>query len=176
MMRIIEDLRTQREGILGLGFWALLVYRFGHARFRIDNRWLRLPWTVVYVVLSKFVEIFCGITLGSTARIGRRLEIEHHGCIVVHGSARIGDDCLIRHGVTIGNAGARDPLGAPVLGNRVDVGAGAKILGRIVVGDGAVIGANAVVVRDVPPGAVVGGVPARIIRSRAMGTSGDPAE
>jgi serine O-acetyltransferase len=163
---VIEDLKSQREGLLGLGFWALLVYRFGHARFVIRNRYLRLPWTVAYIVLNKFVEVTCGIVIGSTTRIGRRLCIEHHGGIVVHGSAVIGDDCMLRHGVTIGNAGRVDPLGAPTIGNRVEIGAGAKILGRISIGDDAIVGANAVVTRDVPAGAIVGGVPARIIRMR----------
>lgn len=166
-MRIVEDLRAQREGVLGLGFWALLVYRFGHARFVIGNKLLRLPWTIVYVVLGKLVEIFCGITIGSTARIGRRLSIEHHGGIVIHGAATLGDDVLIRHGVTVGNAGAADPFGAPHIGNRVEIGAGAKILGRITIGDDARVGANAVVIKDVPAGAVVGGVPARILKMRS---------
>lgn len=163
---ILEDLKTQREGLLALGFWALIVFRFGHARYRIRNKWLRAPWTVIYLMLSKVVEIFCGIVIGSTAVIGRRLSIEHHGCIVVHGATRIGDDCLIRHGVTTGNAGAHDPLGAPQIGDRVEIGAGAKLLGRITIGDDAIIGANAVVVRDVPARTVVGGVPARVIRVR----------
>jgi serine O-acetyltransferase len=164
MRPLLEDLRCQREGLLSLGYWALLVYRFGHARLAIPNRWLRLPLTVLYVPLAKLAEIICGITIGSSAKIGRRLEIEHHGCIVIHGASTIGDDCLIRHGVTIGNAGTRDPFGAPTLGNRVDIGAGAKILGRISIGDDVVIGANAVVVRDVPANVVVGGIPARILR------------
>ena len=163
MIRVVEDLRTQREGLLGLGFWALLVYRFGHARFVIPSRILRLPWTIVYVVLHKLVEIFCGITIGSTALIGRRFEIEHHGCIVIHGAAQIGDDCLIRHGVTIGNSGAQDPLGAPRLGNGVQIGAGAKLIGRITIGNNVIIGANAVVVHNVPDDVIVAGVPAVII-------------
>src|SRR5580700_9587136 len=79
MLIIIEDLRAQREGLLGLGYWALLVYRFGHARRIVKNRLLRLPWTVAYLVLNKLIEIFCGITIGADARIGRRLCIEHHG-------------------------------------------------------------------------------------------------
>jgi serine O-acetyltransferase len=158
---ILEDLKCQREGLLGLGFWALLVYRFGHARFAIKNRILRAPWTIVYMILNKLTEILCGICIGSAATIGRRLTIEHHGCIVIHGAAVIGDDCLIRHGVTLGNTGCDDPLGAPRIGARVQIGAGAKILGRVNVGDDVIIGANAVVVDDVPPGAAVGGVPAR---------------
>jgi serine O-acetyltransferase len=165
MNKLIEDLKTQREGLLGLGFWALLVYRFGHARFRIKNRVLRAPWTLVYVIFNKFTEIVCGITIGSRAVIGRRLCIEHHGCIVVHGETVIGDDCVIRHGVTLGNSGESDLLGAPRLGNRVQMGAGAKIIGRITIGDNVIIGANAVVVADVPSNCVVGGVPAKIIKT-----------
>ena len=164
---VAEDLKAQREGLLGLGFWALLVYRFGRARFVIKNRYVRLPWTLVYILLNKLVEILCGICIGSTAIIGRRLSIEHHGGIVIHGAAVVGDDCMIRHGVTIGNTGRLDPTGAPTIGNRVEIGAGAKILGRVAIGDDVIVGANAVVTHDVPAGAVVGGVPARIISMRS---------
>lgn len=166
-MNVLEDLRSQREGLLGIGFWALLVYRFGHARFAIRNKVLRAPWTIVYIILNKLAEIFCGIVIGATATIGRRLCIEHHGCIVIHGNAVIGDDCLIRHGVTIGNSGRDDPFGAPTIGDRVELGAGAKVLGRIRIGNDVIVGANAVVVSDVPDFAVVVGVPARVIRIRA---------
>jgi serine O-acetyltransferase len=165
-MLIVEDLKAQREGLLGLGYWALLVYRFGHARFVIRNKYIRAPWTIAYMILNKLAEIFCGICIGGDARIGRRLVIEHHGCIVIHGATVMGDDCLIRHGVTLGNTGADDPLGAPIIGNRVHFGAGAKVLGRVRVGNDVIIGANAVVTRDVPDNAVVGGVPARVIKIR----------
>jgi len=161
---LLEDLKAQREGLLGFGFWALLVYRFGHARYRVKNRLLRAPWTIVYKILEKLTELMFGITIHSKATIGRRFSIEHHGCIVIHGATVIGDDCLIRHGVTLGNSGYDDPLGAPKLGNRVQVGAGAKILGRIDIGDDVVIGANAVVVHGVADRAVVGGVPARSLK------------
>jgi serine O-acetyltransferase len=164
--KLLEDLKTQREGLLGLGFWALLVYRFGHARFIIKNKIIRAPWTIIYIILHKLIEIICGITIGSTAVIGRRLCIEHHGGIVIHGATIIGDDCLIRHGVTLGNTGYNDPFGAPKVGDRVQMGAGAKILGRVNVGNDAIIGANAVVTHDVPEHAVVGGVPARMLSSR----------
>jgi serine O-acetyltransferase len=176
MNTLLEDLRAQREGLLGLGFWALLVYRFGHARFIIENKIIRAPWTIVYVILHKLTEIFCGISIGSTAVIGRRLSIEHHGCIVIHGNSVIGDDCLIRHGVTLGNTGFDDPFGAPKLGNRVQIGAGAKILGRITVGDDAIIGANAVVIGDVPDGAAVGGVPARMLSARGKAVAVEKAD
>lgn len=161
---VLEDLKTQREGLLSLGFWALFIYRFGHARFRIKNKILRAPWTIVYIIINKLVEIVCGITIGASASIGRRFTIEHHGCIVIHGATVIGNDCLIRHGVTLGNTGYDDPLGAPTVGDRVQMGAGAKILGRISVGNDVIIGANAVVTRNVPDGIAVGGVPARPLR------------
>ena len=130
------------------------------------NKIVRAPWTIAYIVLNKLAEVFCGICIGATATIGRRLCIEHHGCIVIHGAAVIGDDCLIRHGVTLGNTGPEDPLGAPTVGDRVQFGAGAKILGRVRVGNDVIIGANAVVIQDVPDYAVVGGVPARILKMR----------
>lgn len=167
---ILEDLKSQREGLLGLGFWALLVYRFGHARYVIKNRVLRAPWTIAYIILNKLTEIVCGICIGSAATVGRRLTIEHHGCIVIHGACIIGDDCLIRHGVTLGNTGYDDPLGAPRIGNRVQFGAGAKVLGRVSVGDDVIIGANAVVIDDVAPRTAVGGVPARTLRTDASGS------
>jgi serine O-acetyltransferase len=163
---VLEDLKAQREGLLALGFWALLVYRFGHARFVIRSKIVRAPWTIVYMVLHKLTEIVCGIGIGSTATIGRRLSIEHHGCIFIHGAVVIGDDCMIRQGVTLGNTGLEDRFGAPTLGNRVQIGAGAKVLGRVRVGDDVIIGANAVVISDVPDNVIVFGVPARVFKTR----------
>jgi serine O-acetyltransferase len=165
-LQFFEDLRTAREGLLSLGFWAIQIHRFGYSRFRYKSKLIRYPIGIVHLFLSKFSEIFFGITIGATASIGRRFAIEHSGCIVIHGAAKIGDDCLIRQGVTIGNKGDTDPLGAPELGARVNVGAGAKIIGRVKIGDDVDIGANAVVIKDVPAGAVVGGVPARILKMK----------
>ena len=162
-MAFLEDLRAAREGIFSLGFWALQVYRLGHLRYRFKSRLVRWPLAAVHLVLAKLAEMLSGVTIGVSAKIGRRLVIEHSGAIVVHGHAVIGDDCIIRQGVTIGNRHMDRPLEAPQLGHRVNVGAGAKILGGVKVGDGANIGANAVVLTDVPAGALAVGVPARII-------------
>jgi serine O-acetyltransferase len=162
-MTFFEDLRVAREGLASLGFWALQVYRLGHLRYRFQSRLVRYPLAVLHLVLAKLAEMLCGVTIGVSARIGRRLVIEHSGAIVVHGLAVIGDDCIIRQGVTIGNRRMDRPLEAPQLGHRVNVGAGAKILGAVRVGDDADIGANAVVITDVPAGALAVGVPARII-------------
>ncbi|OYY52853.1 MAG: serine acetyltransferase [Polaromonas sp. 39-63-203] len=171
-MTFFEDLRVAREGLASLGFWALQVYRLGHLRYRFQSRLVRYPLGVLHLVLAKLAEMLCGVTIGVSARIGRRLVIEHSGAIVVHGLAVIGDDCIIRQGVTIGNRRMDRPLEAPQLGHRVNVGAGAKILGAVRVGDDADIGANAVVITDVPAGALAVGVPARII---LRGQAHDPS-
>ena len=159
----VEDLRAADEGLLSLGFWALQAYRFGHLRYRFQSRLIRVPLGVLHLLVAKLMEMISGITIVVSAKIGRRLTIEHSGAIVVHGNAEIGDDCIIRQGVTLGNRRRDDPFGAPKLGHRVNVGAGAKILGRVTIGDDAEIGANAVVLQDVPAGALAVGVPARII-------------
>jgi len=114
-----------------------------------------------------------GIDLPCETRVGQRLRIEHFGGIIISGDTVIGDDVVLRNGVTIGLRHTGKP-GAPRIGNRVDIGAGAKILGTITIGDDAVIGANAVVLKDVPPGALAVGVPARVImrpRSPALDDS-----
>ena len=158
-----DDLAVAREGLLSLGFWALQVYRLGHLRYRFSSKLVRYPLGFLHLILAKIAEMLCGVTIGVSAKIGRRLIIEHSGAIVVHGAATLGDDCVIRQGVTIGNRRLDQPLAAPQIGHRVNIGAGAKILGGITIGDDAEIGANAVVLTDVPAGAIAVGVPARII-------------
>jgi serine O-acetyltransferase len=162
-MAFLEDLSVAQEGVLSLGFWALQVYRFGHLRYRFQSKVVRYPLAALHLVLAKLAEMLCGVTIGVAAKIGRRLVIEHSGAIVVHGNTVIGDDCIIRQGVTIGNRRMDRPMEAPRIGNRVNIGAGAKILGAVQVGDDADIGANAVVITDVPAGALAVGVPARIV-------------
>lgn len=162
---IIEDLKSQREGLLSQGFWALLCYRLSHPRTRCRIPVVKQVWYILNRLCGKLVEITTGIMLPESAKLGRRLTIEHFGSIIVHGASVIGDDCVIRQGVTIGIRSMDRPMEAPKIGNRVQVGAGAKLLGAITVGDGAVIGANAVVIQDVPAGAIAVGVPAQIRRS-----------
>ncbi len=157
-----EDLKVYREGLLAQGFWALQIYRFGHARFKFRSKIIRWPWGLIHLVLSKVSEIFFGILIGVKAKIGRRLIIEHFGSIIIHGSSEIGDDCIIRQGVTLGNRQLDKPFEAPKIGSRVNIGAGAKILGNVVIGNDVDIGANAVVINDVPSFHIAVGVPARI--------------
>ena len=112
----------------------MVVYRFGRWRYTIRWRWLRMPFSFLYKVLKPISEVLTGIELPCEVTLGRRFRIDHFGGIVISGDAVFGDDCVIRNGVTVGlkHTGYR---GAPTLGNRVDVGAGAKILGPIRIGD-----------------------------------------
>lgn len=167
MNTFFDDLKAYREGLLAQGFWALQIYRFGHARFKYQLKLVRWPWAIVHTLLSKFSEIFFGIFIGPKAKIGRRLVIEHFGSIIIHGESIIGDDCSLRQGVTIGNRNGNAPLEAPSIGNRVNIGAGAKLLGKITIGDDVDIGANAVVIIDVPANHIAVGVPA-IIKQRVI--------
>jgi serine O-acetyltransferase len=143
------------------GFWALVVYRFGRWRYGIRPALLRKPFSALYHVLFKGVQIVTGIELPCEVEIGKNFVIDHHGGIIVSGYARFGDNCRIRTGVVIGLGKVDDPC-APEFGNNVDVGAGAKVLGRISIGDNVLIGANAVVVRDVPSNSIAVGIPAQV--------------
>jgi len=153
------DFANHGRSFGSLGFWALVVYRFGRWRYTISNKWLRKPFSLLYHVAFKWIQIVTGIEIPCEVSIGDGLVIDHHGGIVVSGYARFGSNCRLRTGVVVGLARIDDPT-APVIGNNVDFGAGAKVLGRITIGDNVVIGANAVVIRDVPADHVAVGVPA----------------
>ena len=143
----------------------MLVYRFGVARMKVKPWIARAPLSVVYKTLFRAVRNFYGIEIPYTAQIGRRVVFEHQHGIVVHGATVIGDDCIIRQGVTLGIRTLDKLADAPVLGKNVNVGAGAKIIGHVQIGDDANIGANAVVLEDVPAKGLAVGVPARLVRT-----------
>lgn len=157
-----EDFRSHGSDLARHGFWAMLFYRFGRWRYTIRPRLLRLPFSFLYKFAKPFVETLTGIELPCEAVVGRRLVIEHFGGIVVSGDAVLGDDCILRNGVTIGLRHTHH-RGSPTIGDRVDIGAGAKLLGPIRIGDDVAIGANAVVIADVPPNSIAVGIPARIL-------------
>jgi serine O-acetyltransferase len=159
-----EDWRTYERDPLRPGLWVMVVYRFGAWRYGIRSRFLRMPFSFAYKLLGAAATIVSGVELPCETKVGRRLRIEHPGGIVVSGDAVLGDDVILRNGVTIGlkRTGER---GSPVIGDRVDIGAGAKILGKITIGHDVSIGANAVVLQDVPPYSIAVGVPAKILRS-----------
>lgn len=160
-----EDWRIYGRDWTRQGMWVMVVYRFGNWRYGIRSRAIRVPFSFVYKLLRVISEILTGIELPCEVKLGRRFRIDHFGGIVISGDTVFGDDCVIRNGVTVGlrHTGQR---GAPVIGNRVDIGAGAKILGAIRIGDDVAIGANAVVITDVPSNSIAVGVPAKILPRR----------
>ena len=165
--QIREDWEAHGRDWTKPGFRAVAVQRFGVWRMTIKSKLLRAPLSMLYRAMYRRVRNNYGIDLPYTVQLGRRVVIEHQGAIVVHGYCWIGDDSIIRQGVTLGNRHLERPFDAPKLGDRVNVGAGAKILGAVLIGNDANIGANAVVLSDIPPGETAVGIPAKIINSKS---------
>jgi serine O-acetyltransferase len=162
---IRADLRSYEGRWWEQGFWVMVVYRFGRWRYGVKPALLRKPLSLVYKVAYKFIQIITGIDLPCEAVVGRNFVIDHFGGIIVSGFAKFGDNCRIRDGVSIGLRRVEEPC-APTIGNNVDIGTGAKLLGNITIGDNVLIGANAVVITDVPSNSMAMGVPA-VIRPRS---------
>lgn len=151
--------RSAIEVALGYpGVHAVWAYRISHRMWREPG--LRLPARL----LSQFVRFLTGIEIHPAAQLGRRLFIDHGMGVVVGETAMVGDDVVLFHGSTLGGRSMKHGKRHPTLGDGVVVGAGAKVLGPVWIGDGARIGANAVVVKDVPAGAIAVGVPAVVRR------------
>ena len=156
-----EDFKTYKGDWSRQGFWVMVVYRFGCWRYTIKSGLLRKPFSLLYKIFYKFIQVITGIELPCEVTVGKNFRIDHFGGIIISGFASFGDNCVIRDGVTVGLRRVDDPV-APQIGNNVDIGTGAKVLGGITIGDNVVIGANAVVLEDVPSNSIAVGVPARI--------------
>jgi serine acetyltransferase len=155
------SLRGLVRGVTSPAFWAIVVYRV----FNWCHR-KRLPVMPIRVLAERLVEIVSGVELPSEAAIGPGLRILHGRGIVVHPRTVIGARCTLFHEVTLGGRLPGD--GGPTIGANVVLGAGSKVLGRIVLADGCRVGANSVVLSSAPSGATLVGVPARtIVRSTA---------
>ena len=141
------------------GIHAVLFHRMSHKLWGWNLNWLAK-------VLSNVARWYTGIEIHPGATIGRRFFIDHGTGVVIGETAEIGDDCTLYHGVTLGGTSWDKGKRHPTLKNFVVVGAGAKVLGPITIGETARVGSNAVVVKDVPDGATVVGVPGRIIRKK----------
>ncbi|WP_149538120.1 serine O-acetyltransferase [Siccirubricoccus phaeus] len=169
-MEVFELVRTIRERDPARPTWvealtcyaglqAVLMHRLAHALYRAGFK-------AVARAVSHTNRFITGIEIHPGARIGRRLFIDHGMGVVIGETAEIGDDVLIYHGVTLGGLSLANRAGPggkrhPTIGHGVAIGAGAQVLGPIRVGDGARIGANAVVASEVPAGETVIGIPAR---------------
>jgi serine O-acetyltransferase len=146
------------------GLHAVLLHRLANALWR-----RRIKWPAR--VLSNVARLLTGIEIHPGAELGRRFFIDHGMGVVIGETAVVGDDCTLYHGVTLGGTTWQKGKRHPTLGRDVVVGAGAKVLGPIRIGDGARIGSNAVVVKEVPPGGTVIGVPGRVIEQSNDPTS-----
>lgn len=147
------------------GLQAIWWQRLTHRLWRWNLRWLA-RW------LSGLIRWLTGVEIHPGAKIGRRVLIDHGMGVVIGETAEIGDDCTLYQGVTLGGTSLHQGKRHPTLGKGVVVGAGAKVLGSFLVGDGARIGSNAVVVREVPAGATVVGIPGKVLGAEERPTEG----
>ncbi len=146
------------------GLHAIWWHRLNHKLWRANFKWLAR-------FLSTIARWLTGVEIHPGAKIGRRFFIDHGMGVVIGETAEIGDDCTLYHGVTLGGTSWNPGKRHPTLANGVVIGAGAKVLGPLNVGENARIGSNAVVVRDVPAGATVVGIPGRVVAKIAVEVS-----
>jgi serine O-acetyltransferase len=167
--RLKEDIRTIKErdpaakNVVEIflcypGLHAIWLHRIAHALYQ-------RKWFTTARLVSHFSRGFTGIEIHPGVKIGRRLFIDHGMGVVMGETTEIGDDCLIYKGVVLGGTTLEKKKRHPTLGNRVIIGSNSTVLGAITIGDGARIGSGSVVVKPVPPGATVVGVPGRIVES-----------
>lgn len=146
------------------GLWALLEYRISASVYRSAlPRVIKIPLRVALTIWHKLIEVLTGINLPCTAQIGPGLHLPHCGQRIIHSASVIGRDCCISQGVTIGISGRGEQRGVPVIGDRVYLGVNAVVVGKVTVGNDAVVAANSLVLRDVAPKCGVIGVPARVV-------------
>ncbi|TWU11828.1 Serine acetyltransferase [Symmachiella macrocystis] len=159
-----EDLATHDGKILEQGFWAMAVHRFGNWRMGVKPALLRMPFSIIYKFLYRFVEWTCGISLPYTVQVGRQVRIWHHSGMIFN-AVSIGDRVQLRQNTTFGVVRTEHDFELPIIEAGADIGVGAAILGPVRVGANAVIGANAVVLSDIPPNSVAVGAPAKVVRT-----------
>jgi serine O-acetyltransferase len=151
----------RRPALKEQSVWAVWVYRFGRRTDRRPDGLSKRASTLLYWFMFRIVETVTGISLPKSASIGPGLRIWHFGSVFIHGDVVIGANCTLRQGVTIGNRVVGGPV--PVIGDDVEFGAYAQVLGGVKIGNGCRIGAMSLVLTDVPARSTAVGVPARII-------------
>jgi len=165
--RICEDLDSAIErdpavdtrlemALASPGLHAIWVHRVSH------SLWTKPGGHLAARLLSQISRSITGVEIHPGAKVGRRFFIDHGMGVVIGETAEVGDDVLLFHGVTLGGRSMKRIKRHPTVGNNVTIGAGARVLGPVYIGDGAQIGANSVVVKDVPAGAIATGVPATV--------------
>lgn len=147
------------------GFHAVVFYRFAHFLYK-----LKVPFIPRFI--SQFAKFITGIEIHPGAEIGRGFFIDHGMGVVIGETAVIGENCTLFQGVTLGGTGKEQGKRHPTLGKNVVIGAGAKVLGNITIGDNSYVGANAVVLKDVPPESTVVGIPGTVVKEKGKKVAG----
>ncbi|WP_010279525.1 serine O-acetyltransferase EpsC [Paenibacillus senegalensis] len=147
-------------------FEVILTYSGLHAVWahRIAHWFFKRGWLTTARILSQISRFFTGIEIHPGAKIGRRLFIDHGMGVVIGETCEIGDDVVLYQGVTLGGTGKEKGKRHPTIGNHVVVSSGAKVLGSFTVGDHSIIGANSVVLQEVPPNCTVVGIPGKVVK------------
>jgi len=159
---ILEDFETHERRLSSPGFWALAVHRFGNWRMSVPSKILRAPLTAVYSTAFQAVRSVWGIDVSYVVKVGRRVRFDHHGALMI-GAVSVGDDVIFRHSATVGVLQRNANDDKPVIGDRVEIGPRACIVGNVTIGSDTVIGPNTVVPANIPPGSTILGVPGRIV-------------
>lgn len=147
------------------GFHAVVFYRFAHFLYK-----LKIP--IIPRFISQFAKFITGIEIHPGAEIAGGFFIDHGMGVVIGETAVIGENCTLFQGVTLGGTGKEQGKRHPTLGKNVVIGAGAKVLGNITIGDGSYVGANAVVLKDVPPDSTVVGIPGTVVKEKGKKVAG----
>lgn len=179
---LLDEIREESERYTrpsrNLAFWTMCVYRFGRWVQDRPSEVGRQMGSKVYGGMFFAIELFTANEVNREAQIGDGFTLLHSGSVRIHPDTVIGKNVTIMHEVTLGTNvnETRTDMGAPVIEDDVFIGAGAKILGPIRIGRGAVVAANSLVLNDVPPGATAVGVPARILRYNGRSAGPGPNE
>lgn len=161
------DLRNLFYLVFTQGVWAIVVYRFGSWCSKLKIPIISIFLKLIYFLLNKFIEITAGISISAKAHIGKGFYIGHFGGIFIHPGVIAGENCSIGQGVTIGTSGL-GKTEVPKIGNDVYIGTGAKIFGGITIGNNVRIGANAVVIKNIPDNTTAVGIPARVVKIKPL--------
>ena len=153
------------------GLWALFVYRISNAIFKSKTpSIIKKPLLLLSIIFQKLIEIIAGISIPYSCIIGHSFYIGHFGGIILNANTKIGDNCNISQGVTIGVSGRGEKRGVPVLGDNIYIGANAVLAGNINIGNNCVIAANSLVIESIVDNSTVIGVPAKVINQ--LGSKG----
>jgi len=166
-----EDFRAHRRMALAPGFHAIVVYRFGTWVDTIRFKPLYIIPNIIWHLAYRWIRNFYGIEMEKTVKAGRRLELGHQHCIVIHANATIGDDVLIRHNVTFGMGNEWIQGVGPVIGDRVEFSPGVVVVGNITIGDDVSVGPNCTVTTNVPSNRTLFVPPPRVMPKQGTPTN-----